>query len=107
LKAESFKNGGIRLKITKEQVEHVAHLARLNLTDEEKEQMTKDLEAIIDFADQLNALDIENVEPTAHVIPIQNVFRKDEVRESLDRDELLKNAPSQKDGCFSVPKIVE
>lgn len=95
------------MKITKEQVEHVAHLARLNLTDEEKEQMTKDLEAIIDFADQLNALDIENVEPTAHVIPIQNVFRKDEVRESLDRDELLKNAPSQKDGCFSVPKIVE
>ncbi|TCT15321.1 aspartyl/glutamyl-tRNA(Asn/Gln) amidotransferase subunit C [Natranaerovirga pectinivora] len=95
------------MKITKEQVEHVAHLARLSLTEDEKVQMTKDLEAIIGFADQLNSLDIENIEPTAHVIPIQNVFRKDEVRESLDRKELLKNAPTKLNGCFSVPKIVE
>lgn len=95
------------MKITKEQVEHVANLARLNLTDEEKEQMTKDMEAIIAFADQINGLDIADVEPTAHVIPINNVFRDDEVKPSMERDILLSNAPNQKNGCFNVPKIVE
>ncbi|MFP4697920.1 MAG: Asp-tRNA(Asn)/Glu-tRNA(Gln) amidotransferase subunit GatC [Eubacteriales bacterium] len=95
------------MKITKEQVEHVANLARLNLTEEEKKQMTKDLEDIIGFADQLNELDIEKVKPTAHVIPIQNVFREDKARDSLERNELLKNAPNKQNGCFSVPKIVE
>jgi aspartyl-tRNA(Asn)/glutamyl-tRNA(Gln) amidotransferase subunit C len=99
--------GGFNLKISKEQVEHVAHLARLNLTEEEKIQMTKDMEAIIEFADQINELDISDVEPTAHVIPINNVFREDVVRPSMDRDELLSNAPNKEDGCFSVPKIVE
>lgn len=95
------------MKITKEQVEKVAHLARLNLTEEEKEQMTKDMEAIIEFADQINALDISDVAPTAHIIPINNVFRKDEVQPSMDRDLLLSNAPSKEQGCFSVPKTVE
>lgn len=95
------------MKITKEQVEHVANLARLNLTDVEKEQMTHDMEAIIAFADQINALDIKDVEPTAHIIPINNVFREDDVRASMNREELLQNAPKQEDGCFSVPKIVE
>lgn len=95
------------MKITKEQVEKVAHLARLNLTEEEKEQMTKDMEAIIEFADQINALDISDVAPTAHIIPINNVFRKDEIQPSMDRDLLLSNAPSKEQGCFSVPKTVE
>lgn len=95
------------MKITKEQVEHVAHLARLNLTEEEKEQMTVDMEAIIEFADQINSLDISDVKPTDHVIPINNVFRTDEARPSTDRDKLLSNAPNKEDGCFSVPKVVE
>lgn len=95
------------MKITKEQVLHVADLARLKLTEEEQEQMTKDLESIINFADELNKLDIENINPTAHVIPIQNVFRKDEAKQSFDREELLKNAPNSQNGCYSVPKIVE
>lgn len=95
------------MRITREQVEHVAHLARLNLTEDEKEQMTKDMEAIIAFADQINALDIKDVAPTAHVIPINNVFREDEVVPSMDRELLLSNAPSQANGCFSVPKVVE
>ena len=95
------------MKITKEQVEHVAKLARLNLTEAEKEHFTKDMEAIIEFADQINALDINDVKPTDHVIPINNVFREDVVKPSMDRDQLLKNAPSQENGCFSVPKIVE
>lgn len=95
------------MKITKEQVVHVANLARLNLTDEEQQELAKDLENIISFADKLNELDIDNIDPTAHVIPIQNVFRKDEVQTSLERDALLANAPSEKDGCFYVPKVVE
>lgn len=95
------------MKISKEQVEHVAHLARLNLTEQEKERMKKDLEAIISFADQLNELEISDVQPTAHVIPIQNVFRMDKIEPSLDREQLLKNAPENENGCFSVPKVVE
>lgn len=95
------------MKITKEQVEHVAKLARLNLTEEEKDLMTRDLAAIIDFADQINALAIEDVKPTDHIIPINNVFREDRVQPSMDREKLLANAPNQENGCFSVPKVVE
>lgn len=95
------------MKITKEQVEHVANLARLQLKEEEKEWLTRDMANILEFADQLNELDISNVEPTAHVIPIQNVFREDAAEPSMNREELLKNAPSKENGCFYVPKIVE
>lgn len=95
------------MKITKEQVEHVANLALLNLTEEEKEQMIIDMEAIIDFANQINEVSIEEANPTAHVIPINNVFREDVVRPSFDREKLLSNAPNQENGCFSVPRIVE
>lgn len=95
------------MKITKEQVTHVANLARLNLTEEEKEHMTKDMGSIITFVDQMNALDISDVKPTDHIIPINNVFREDVVRPSMDREELLRNAPDQEEGCYSVPKIVE
>ena len=95
------------MKITREQVIHVADLARLKLTEEEQELITKDLENVINFADKLNELDIDNIDPTAHVIPIQNVFREDIKNESFDREELLKNAPESEEGCYSVPKIVE
>lgn len=95
------------MKITKEQVEHVANLARLNLTDAEKDRLTNEMEEIIRFADKLNKLDTEGIEPTAHVIPIKNVYREDVVRPSYDRDKILANAPSSDEGCFKVPKIVE
>lgn len=95
------------MKITKEQVEHVANLARLNLTEEEKEQMTTDMEAIIEFANRINEIDIDNIDPTAHIVPVNNVFREDEVNPSFSRDELLSNAPNKENGCFSVPRIVE
>ncbi|MBZ4646779.1 MAG: glutamyl-tRNA(Gln) and/or aspartyl-tRNA(Asn) amidotransferase, subunit [Clostridia bacterium] len=95
------------MKITKEQVEHVANLARLNLTEDEKERLTGEMENIIAFADKLNELDTSGVEPTAHAIPIQNVFREDIVGPSYDREKILANAPSREDGCFKVPKIVE
>jgi aspartyl-tRNA(Asn)/glutamyl-tRNA(Gln) amidotransferase subunit C len=95
------------MKITKDQVEHVAHLARLSLTEEEKVQMTKDMEMILEFADQINEYTFEDVNATAHVIPINNVFRDDEVSPSMNRDVLLSNAPSKENGCYTVPKVVE
>lgn len=95
------------MKITREQVEHVAHLARLSLTEEEKVSMTKDMEMILEFADQINQFEFEDVNATAHVIPINNVFREDVMQPSMDRDKLLANAPSTEKGCISVPKVVE
>ncbi|NSL53026.1 Asp-tRNA(Asn)/Glu-tRNA(Gln) amidotransferase subunit GatC [Calidifontibacillus erzurumensis] len=94
-------------RITIEQVKHVAHLARLAVTDEEAEKFTKHLDAIIEYAELLNELDTENVEPTTHVLDIKNVLRDDQPRSWLTQEEALKNAPDQKDGQFRVPSIIE
>ncbi|MFC5713957.1 Asp-tRNA(Asn)/Glu-tRNA(Gln) amidotransferase subunit GatC [Thalassorhabdus alkalitolerans] len=94
-------------RITKEQVLHVAYLARMSLTEEEVEKFTKDLDDIIGSAEQLNEVDTTNVEPTTHVLDLHNVLRKDEVRPSLDREDVLKNAPDHEDGRFKVPSILE
>ena len=95
------------MKITKEQVLHVASLARLNLKPEEEEMFINNLSDIIDFADQLNELDVEGIRPTAQSLKIENVYREDEVNQTFTREEILKNAPSKEDGCFLVPKIVD
>lgn len=95
------------MRLTEKEIEHVAGLARLNLTEEEKQKMTRELADIISFADKLNELDTQGVEPTAHVLPMANVFRRDVVRPSYDREELLANAPVVEDGCIKVPKVVE
>ncbi|MDK2986162.1 MAG: aspartyl-tRNA(Asn)/glutamyl-tRNA(Gln) amidotransferase subunit [Clostridia bacterium] len=94
------------MRITKKDVEHVALLSRLDLTEEEKEAYTKQLNSIIDYMNKINELDTEGVEPTAHVLPIYNVMREDEVGESLDREKVLENAPEKEDGQFKVPRIV-
>ena len=88
-------------------VENVANLARLSFSDKEKESLAKEMNAIIDFANQLSELDTENVPITAHVVPISNIFRCDEVTNKPDRDELLANAPTKADGYFTVPRVVE
>ena len=93
-------------EITKDQVKYVAHLARLTFTEEEVEVFAKDLGDIIGFAEQLNELDTDGIEETTHVLDISNVLRKDEVRESLSREDALKNAPSQQDGQVKVPKVI-
>ena len=95
------------MKISKETVEYVANLARLSLTDEQKIKMIDDLDKILEHVDKLNKLDTSGVEPTAHILPIKNVFREDVIQPSYDREVILKNAPMQEDGCFKVPKIVE
>lgn len=94
-------------KITIQEVEHVARLARLKFSEEEKTELTKHLAEILDYIEQLNKLNTDDVPPTSHVIPVKNVVRSDEVKPSLTRDEALANAPSDVDGLFEVPKIVE
>jgi len=87
-------------------VEHVANLARLALSAEEVEQFTEQLTVILDHAQDVAALDLEDVPPTAHPLPLVNVLRPDDVRPSLDRDEVLAQAPAAEDGRFRVPRIL-
>ncbi|PLT33310.1 Asp-tRNA(Asn)/Glu-tRNA(Gln) amidotransferase subunit GatC [Bacillus sp. V5-8f] len=94
-------------RITKEQVTHAAHLARLAITEEETELFTKQLDQIISFAEQLNELDTENVEPTSHVLDMKNVMREDIPNKGLPVEEVLKNAPDSKDGQIRVPSILD
>jgi aspartyl-tRNA(Asn)/glutamyl-tRNA(Gln) amidotransferase subunit C len=94
-------------RISEDQVKHVAHLARLAITEEEAEKFTKQLDAIITFAEQLNELDTENVEPTSHVLELKNVLREDIPGPGLPREEVLKNAPKHQDGQIKVPAIIE
>jgi aspartyl-tRNA(Asn)/glutamyl-tRNA(Gln) amidotransferase subunit C len=93
-------------RITRAEVEHVARLARLALTDAEIDSLTDELGAILDHAAQVSALDIADVPPTSHPLPLVNVLRSDEVRESLPRDEVLDAAPAAQDGRFRVPRIL-
>jgi aspartyl-tRNA(Asn)/glutamyl-tRNA(Gln) amidotransferase subunit C len=93
--------------IAREDVEHVAELARLELTAAEKEQFIAQLNSILTYIEKLNELDTRDVEPTAHVLPVSNVFRDDEVRPSLERTEVLQNAPKESHFFFKVPRIIE
>ena len=94
-------------RISVDQVKHVAHLARLAITEEEAEKFTKQLDAIISFAEQLNELDTDNVEPTSHVLELKNVLREDIPSVGLPREEVLKNAPEHIEGQIKVPAIIE
>lgn len=94
-------------RISVDQVKHVAHLARLGITEEEAEKFTKQLDSIISFAEQLNELDTDNVEPTSHVLELKNVLREDIPAEGLPREEVLKNAPEHIEGQIMVPAIIE
>jgi aspartyl-tRNA(Asn)/glutamyl-tRNA(Gln) amidotransferase subunit C len=96
-----------RAPITKAEVEHVAHLARLALSDEEVERLTHELGAILEHAADVATLELEGVPPTAHPLPLVNVVRPDEVRATLSRDEVLAAAPASEDGRFRVPRILD
>jgi len=95
------------MDITQKEVEHVAKLARLELSEDEKGTFTRQLSAILTYMDQLKMLDTRGVEPTNKVLPTENVFRDDEVRPSLPQERALANAPEQADGFFRVPRILE
>ena len=89
--------------IDREQVLHVARLARLELTDEEVEAMAAELSGILEHVDRISALDLEGVEPTSHVVALENVMRPDEPIPSLPRERALEQAPDPSDGAFRVP----
>lgn len=95
------------MTITKEDVEHVAALSKLEFSDEEKENYTKQLNVILEYVNQLNELDTEGIKPTYHVMSVTNVMREDEVRPSMSGDKVLMNAPETQEGCFKVPRIIE
>ena len=97
----------MRRRSTHEQVRKVAKLARLDLTEAEIEEFTGQLGAILDYVEKMNELDTADVEPLAHCLPISNVFRADEVRESLGTEKTLANAPQRDGPFFKVPKILE
>ncbi|MEW6065703.1 glutamyl-tRNA amidotransferase subunit C [Desulforamulus profundi] len=92
--------------ISKQDVEHVALLARLELSEEEKELYTQQLNKILDAARALQELNTDDVPPTAHVLSIQNVFREDRVGQHIDPEKALANAPDREENFFKVPKIV-
>ncbi|MGM7703499.1 Asp-tRNA(Asn)/Glu-tRNA(Gln) amidotransferase subunit GatC [Pseudalkalibacillus sp. Hm43] len=94
-------------RISKEEVKHVAKLARLDMTDEEADMFTKQLDDIIGYAEQLNELDTENVEPTTHVLDMKNVLREDETKPWLNNEEALKNTPDKQNGLIKVPAVLE
>lgn len=93
-------------RITRDDVAHVARLARLDLGDEELDRFTGQLAAVLDYARDVEALDVGDVPPMAHPYPLRNVLRDDEVRPSLDRDEVLGQAPSAREGRFAVPPVL-
>ena len=88
-------------------VGYVADLARVELTEEEKTLFQGQLNQVLDYVEQLNELDVEGVEPTAHAIPVYNVLRRDVPGKSLDRDAVIANAPAATDGEIRVPKIID
>lgn len=91
--------------ITIKEVEHVAKLARLELTEEEKIKYSKQLGDILTYVEQMNKVDTTDVEPMSHAIPVVNVMREDAVVSEQTKEELMANAPSKEDGFFRVPKI--
>lgn len=93
--------------ISDETIEYVGILAKLELSDEEKEQAKSDMGRMLDYIDKLGELNTAGVEPMSHVFPVQNVFREDVVTNGDMREELLANAPEQKDGMFMVPRTFE
>jgi len=94
-------------KLTREQVEHVAHLAQLHLSEDEIEKYHEQLGNILAYMEKLNELDTEQVEPTSHVLPLKNVFREDEVNHPLPQVDFLPLAPKVEQRYYKVPKIIE
>ena len=93
--------------MTKDEILHIASLARIHLEEKELEQLTQSLDDILHYITKLQKLDVKNVSPTTHVLPINNVFRADVVKPSLPQDEALSFAPAKHKGAFKVPQVIE
>ncbi len=95
------------MKITRTEVEHVSRLARLALSEEELDSFTGEMDAILDYVEQLNALDTDGIIPTAHAVPMENAFRPDEIRPGFTTEQALSNAPDATDSAFRVRRVIE
>lgn len=95
------------MAISKETVQYVADLARIQLTGKELEKLCQQLQDILGFIDKLNKVDTKNIEPTSHILPINNVLRDDILFESLPNEKALENAPQREGSFFGVPKVIE
>jgi len=95
------------MRLSHEEIEHIALLSRLELSDAERERAQNELSDIIGYFEALSKLDTQGVEPTMHALPLQNVLRADKVEPQLTREEALQNAPESAGGMFQVPRVVE
>lgn len=95
------------MKITSDDVRHVARLARITLIDEQVEIFRKQLNDIVEYVEKLNEIETSNIEPTSHIVPLNNIFREDLMIPSLPRQEMLRNAPDSNERFYIVPKIIE
>lgn len=95
------------MRVSKEEVKKIAVLSRLYIEEEKLEVFAQNLEAVLEHAEKLKELDTNDIAPTAHILPIHNVLRADEVLPSMDREMLTRNAPEKDGGCFIVPRVVE
>ena len=93
--------------ITLDEVKKVAKLSRLKITEEEAQKFSEQLNSILEYASKINELDTDNIQSTSHSIPMKNVLRSDELRQSYPREKMLKNVPLQENGFYKVPKIIE
>ena len=95
------------MKVTKQDIDTVASLSRLNIRDDEVEGVMEQLDKFLTYVDNLKEIDTTNIEPTTYALKMQNVFREDIVKPSLPRDDALSNAPLKEDGYFKVPRVLE
>jgi aspartyl-tRNA(Asn)/glutamyl-tRNA(Gln) amidotransferase subunit C len=95
------------MSVTKDEVKYIASLSRLEFNESELDDFTNEFNQILNYIDKLNELDTENIEPLSHPIEKKNVFRKDKLVASINRDEALKNAPDKTDEYFKVPKVIK
>ncbi|HOW42905.1 MAG TPA: Asp-tRNA(Asn)/Glu-tRNA(Gln) amidotransferase subunit GatC [Candidatus Omnitrophota bacterium] len=95
------------MALSKETVDYVAHLSRIELTPAELEKLSKQLEAVLEHIDRLSSLDVSKIPPTSHILPLQNVLRPDVPAASLPVDKALRNAPDRQGNFFGVPKVIE
>jgi aspartyl-tRNA(Asn)/glutamyl-tRNA(Gln) amidotransferase subunit C len=97
----------VLMAVSRDDVQHVAQLARLDFSEEEERQMAEELSQILDYVDKLNELDTSGVRPMSHVLDVTNVFRADEVETRINREQALEPAPEDDDEHFQVPKVIE
>ena len=94
------------MSVTRDDVDHIARLAKLSFSDDEKEHFLEQFNQILQYVEQLDSLDTADVDPMTHVLDLKNVLREDVVKPSLSRDKALANAPNAQNGFFSVPKVI-